>query len=436
MKADKRIRGIIARDAKAISTTTREHYSFVASHGSGDFVFDVSGNKFIDFSTFIGVYTLGVNGNAQIRKAVKEQVDKLMHPAFTDFYSELPVSFAENLLTMFPKGFGKVFLSNSGTEANEDAIKLSKMFTKRQYLIAFYNSFHGRTLGSLGLTASKTVQREHFGPFNSVIHTPYPYEYRWEDPEACASDCIEHIKKYILSKEASPREVAAIFIEPIQGEGGYIVPPKRFMKELRELATEHDILLVSDEVQSGYMKTGKFLALDNFGVTADIYTMAKALGGGLPIGATIYKNSLGKMPQGSHANTFGGNLLSVAAANASLDYVKANMSKLQSMVKQKGGYIMRRLNQMKDDYEIVGDVRGIGMMIGVELVKSKRTKEPAIAERSRILGGCFNSGLLLLPCGPSTIRIIPPITIEQSNLEKGMEILENAIRKSSRRSRT
>ncbi|MDE1825646.1 MAG: aminotransferase class III-fold pyridoxal phosphate-dependent enzyme [Candidatus Micrarchaeota archaeon] len=431
MKINKRINDIIARDSMAISTTTREHYPFVASHGSGDFVFDISGNKFIDFSTFIGVYTLGVNGNAQIRKAVKEQVDKLMHPAFTDFYSEPPVSFAEKLLTMFPKGFGKVFLSNSGTEANEDAIKLSRLFTKRQYLIAFYNSFHGRTLGSLGLTASKTVQREHFGPFNSVIHTPYPYEYRWKDPKDCATDCIEHIKKYILSKEVSPREVAAIFIEPIQGEGGYIVPPKEFMKELRELATEHQILLVSDEVQSGYMKTGKFLALDNFGVTADIYTMAKALGGGLPMGATIYKKSLGDMPAGSHANTFGGNLVSVAAANASLEYVKRNMLSLQKMVKQKGSYILKRLNQMKEDYEIVGDVRGIGMMIGVELVKSKRTKEPAIMERSKVLETCFREGLLLLPCGVSTIRIIPPITIGQKNLEKGMDVLEDAIKSAS-----
>ncbi|MDE1804535.1 MAG: aminotransferase class III-fold pyridoxal phosphate-dependent enzyme [Candidatus Micrarchaeota archaeon] len=428
VKIDGKIRRVIERDAKAISTTTREHYPFVASHGDGDFVYDVSGNRFIDFSTFIGVYTLGVNGNKQIREAVKRQVDRLMHPAFTDFYSELPVTFSEKLISMFPKGFGKVFLSNSGTEANEDAIKLSRMFTKRQYLIAFYNAFHGRTLGSLGLTASRNVQRAHFGPFNSVIHTPYPYEYRWENPAECASDCIDHIRKYILAKEVSPNEVAAVFIEPIQGEGGYIVPPKQFMKELRELTEEHGILLVSDEVQSGYMKTGKFLALDNFGVTADIYTMAKALGGGLPIGATVYKPSLGEMPQGSHANTFGGNLVSVAAADASLDYVKKNMASLQRMVKEKGGYIMKRLDKMKDRYEIVGDVRGIGMMIGVELVKSKRTKEPAIKERSEILGKCFSNGLLLLPCGASTIRIIPPITIEKGHLEKGMDILEDAIK--------
>ncbi|MDE1855813.1 MAG: aminotransferase class III-fold pyridoxal phosphate-dependent enzyme [Candidatus Micrarchaeota archaeon] len=424
MKPDRKINGIIERDRKVISTTTREHYPFVASHGSGDFVYDVSGNKFIDFSTFIGVYTLGVNGNEQIRKAVKEQVDKLMHPAFTDFYSELPVTFSEKLLTMFPKGFGKVFLSNSGTEANEDAIKLARMFTKRQYMIAFYNSFHGRTMGSLGLTSSKIVQREHFGPFNSVIHAPYPDPYRMQD----TSVCIDHIKKYILAKEASPKEVAAVFIEPIQGEGGYIVPPKEFMQELRELTADHGIMLVSDEVQAGYMKTGKFLAMDNFGVTADIYTMAKALGGGLPIGATIYRHEHGDMPAGSHANTFGGNLVSVAAANASLDYVKKNMASLQRMAKQKGAYIMGRLEEMKEAYEIVGDVRGIGMMIGLELVKSKSTKEPAVAERSKVLEACFRNGLLLLPCGASTIRVIPPITIDQKNLEKGMDVLEAAIK--------
>ncbi|MGI0141894.1 MAG: aminotransferase class III-fold pyridoxal phosphate-dependent enzyme [Candidatus Micrarchaeales archaeon] len=432
VKIDNKIKGIISRDRKTMSTTTREHYPFVASHGSGDFIYDVSGNKFVDFSTFIGVYTLGVNGIPEIRKAVKDQVDKLMHPAFTDFYSELPVTFSEKLLTMFPKHFNKVFLSNSGTEANEDAIKLSRVFTKKQYLIAFYNAFHGRTMGSLGLTASKVVQREYFGPFNAVVHTPYPYEYRWKDPDSCATDCIDHIKKTIFAKEVSPKEVAAIFIEPIQGEGGYIVPPIQFMKELRELASEHDILLVSDEVQAGYMKTGKFLALDNFGINADIYTMAKALGGGLPIGATVYKEALGEMQQGSHANTFGGNLISVAAANASLDYVKKNMSSLQRMTKQKGAYIMKRLNQMKEDYEIVGDVRGIGMMIGVELVKNKHTKDPAIKERSMVIEECFSNGLLLLPCGVSTIRIIPPITIEQKNLENGMNILEAGIRNANR----
>src|SRR5208283_4447129 len=207
-----------------------------------------------------------------------------------------PVEFAENLLTMFPRGFGRVFFSNSGTEANEDAIKLAKIFTKKQYLISFYGGFHGRSLGSLGLTATRTSQRERFGPFPNVVHSIYPYPYRCQpagDPEECSKVCIDHLERNILGKECSPEEVAAIFVEPVQGEGGYVVPPKSFIKELRRICDENGILLVSDEIQSGYMRTGKFLAMDNFGVTADIYTMAKAAGGGLPVGITVARSSLG-----------------------------------------------------------------------------------------------------------------------------------------------
>lgn len=434
VKITKKIKDIIERDRKVIMTATREDYPFVSSHGDGDFVYDVAGNKFIDFSSFISVYNLGVNANKEVRNAVKNQIDRLMHSAFTDFYSELPVRFAEKLITMFPKGFGKVFFSNSGTEANEAALKFSKIFTKRQYTIAFYNAFHGRTLGSLSLTASKAVQRSHFGPFNSVVHVPFAYCYRCPfhlEYPSCNFACIDYIKEYPLSKELSPDEVASIFIEPIQGEGGYIVPPKDYFKKLSRLAKENGILLVDDEVQAGYMRTGKFLALDNFGVEADIYTMAKSLGAGLPIGATISRNSLGTIPPGSHANTFGGNLVSIAAANASLDYVKRNMKRLSLGVKSKGEYIMKRLNEMKERYEIIGDVRGIGLMIGVEIVKNKYTKEYGVEERSKILNECFNNGLLLLPAGISTIRIIPPLTMEMGNIEKGIEIFENAVKKVS-----
>jgi len=435
-KIEAKARKVIERDSKVMINTTREHYPFVAEGGEGDYAYDISGGKLIDFTSFIGVYTLGVNSNEGIRKAIHSQVDKLMHAAFTDFYSELPVTFTEKLLTMFPKGFGRAFFSNSGTEANEAAIKFSKLYTKRPYLISFYNAFHGRTMGSLGLTASKPIQKEHFGPFSGVVQAHFPNPYRCElnhdHNHDCSSACIEYIKRNIFGKIVPAKEVAAIFFEPIQGEGGYIVPPKDFFKQLRELADEHQILLVSDEIQSGYMRTGKFLALDNFGVQADIYTMAKALGGGLPIGATITRHSLGNIPTGSHANTFGGNLVSVAAANASLDYVIKNKKILEGQVAAKGKYVMKRLNQMKEDYELVGDVRGIGLMIGAELVKSKKTKEYAIKERSKVLEECFSNGLLLLPCGTSTIRIIPPITISSKNLEAGMDIFENAIRSANK----
>ena len=431
-KLTDKIKKIIARDKKVIMTTTRGDIPFVASHGDGDFVYDVSGNKFIDFSSFISVYNLGTNGTKEIRAAAKKQVDSLMHAAFTDYYAELPVEFAENLLTMFPNGFGKVFFSNSGTEANEAAIKYSKIFTKRQYTMAFYNSFHGRTHGSLSLTSSKLAQREHFGPFNSTIHVPYAYCYRCpfgKEYPSCGMACVDYIKKYPLKREVHGKEVAAMFIEPVQGEGGYIVPPKEFIQGIREIADDNGMLLVSDEVQSGYMRTGKFLALDNFGVQADIYTMAKATAAGLPIGLTITRSSLGDAPEGAHSNTFGGNLVAVAAANEQLKYVKKNKEGLETQARKKGKYIMDRLNSMKDDYEIIGDVRGLGMMIGIEFVKDKKSKTPAAQERDEVIVESFNNGLLMLPCGDSTIRIIPPITVDHKNLEEGLGVLESAIKK-------
>ncbi len=431
----KKTQNIIKRDKKVMFTTTREHYPFVAERASGDYAYDIEGNRFIDFSSFISVYNFGGNGTAAVRKAVKDQVDKLMHAAFLDYYSELPVRFAENLLTMFPKGFGRVFLSNSGTEANEDAIKLAKLFTKKSYIVGFINAFHGRSLGALGITATKLVHREHYGPFPNVVHAIYPNYYRDQfntsSPEEHALACIDHLEKVIMAKEYSPREIAAIFVEPIQGEGGYIVPPKIFMKELRRIATENNIVLVSDEVQAGYMRTGKFLAMDNFGVTADIYTMAKAIGGGLPLGATIASRSLGDTPAGSHAGTFGGNLASVAAANATLNHLKKNKRLIESMVKRKNRIMMKRLNELKENYEIVGDVRGLGMMLAIEIVKNKKSKDHGIKERDAIIEKCFYEGLLLLPAGTSAIRIIPPITINENVLEKGLNLLDDAIKKTS-----
>lgn len=430
-KSEKRIAGILKRDSEVFLTTTRSAFNFVVDHGDGDFAYDINGKKLIDFSGFIAVYNLGVNGNKGIRDAIKRQVDKLTHSAFTDYYSEPPVLFAESLIKMFPKGFGRMFLSNSGTEANEAAIKFARIFTGRQYLISFYNGFHGRTMGSLGLTASRSVQRTHFGPFSGVIHAPYPYPYRClfnHDDHDCGEDYLEYINEYIFKKEVDPQEVAAIFFEPIQGEGGYIVPPKSFMKGLRRIATENRILLVDDEVQAGYMRTGKFLALENFGIEADMYTMAKALGGGLPIGATVARKSLGNLPRGAHANTFGGNHLSIAAAQASLDYVKGHKKELENGVKKKGEMILKRLKEMQDDHEIIGDVRGIGLMIGIELVKDRKTKEHAVKEREEIVKTAFNRGLLLLTCGESVIRIAPPLTISEDSVEKGMDILEDSLK--------
>jgi 4-aminobutyrate aminotransferase len=420
------------RDHKVFLNTTLIDYNFVLKGGEGDFVYDVDGKKIIDFTSFIGVYNLGVNSNREVRNAIKKQIDVMMHGAFNEYYSELPVQFGEALIKMFPEGFGRIFLCNSGTEAVESAIKYAKYFTKRQYTVAFYRAFHGRTMGSLGLTSSKFIQRSHFGPFTGVIHAPYVYPYRCpfkhNDGEECGEEYIDYIRENILKREAPPHEVASIIFEPIQGEGGYIVPTKSFVRGLRKLADEIGCALIDDEVQAGYMRTGKFLALDNFGVKADIYTMAKAIGAGLPMGATIVKSSFGDVPEGVNANTFGGNLAAVAGAYEALKQVQRNQKKMEHDIKAKGAHIMKRLEEMKERFEMVGDVRGLGLMIGLELVKDKKSKIPATQERDEILRIALDKGLLLLPAGESSIRVLPPLTISRASIDKGLDILESSIK--------
>jgi len=343
----------------------------------------------------------------------------------------LPIKFGETLLKFFPKDFGKIFLSNSGTEANEAAIKFSKIFSNNQYMISFYNSFHGRSQGSLSLTSSKLIQREHFGPFLNSIHVPYPYCYRCPfkqtDSETCGFACIDYIKKYALSKEVSGKEVAGFFIEPIQGEGGYVVPPKNYFKELKKLLDKEQIMLIDDEIQAGVMRTGKFLALDNFDINADIYTFGKSIGGGIPIGVTVVRKNK-NIPSGSHANTFGGNSIAMAGGNALLNHIYKNKIDIEKEIKEKSKIILNRLNEIKEKYEIVGDVRGIGLMIGVEFVKSKKTKQPAIDKRNEIVKQAFYKGLILLGCGESSIRLIPAITIQKYNIEKALDIFEQLIK--------
>jgi 4-aminobutyrate aminotransferase len=440
MKAKKsnesRSNAIKKRDSKVFLTTTRDMYSPVIESGDGEFAYDADGNKLIDFSSFVSVYNMGVNSNAKIRSAIKSQIDRLMHSAFTDYYSGLPVDFGNLLISMMPKGFGRIFLSNSGTEANEAAMKFAHLFTGRQYNLAFYNGFHGRTMGSLSLTSSKVVQRAHFGPFPATVHVPFAYCYRCpfkQEYPGCGMACVDYIRKYPLSKEVSGKEVAAFFVEPIQGEGGYIVPPPEFFKEIKKITDDYGMLLVSDEVQSGYMRTGKFLAMENFGVTADIYTMAKALGAGLPMGATIVRTSLGDLPEGAHSNTFGGNLAVVAGAFESLKQVAEKKEKLGAEVVRKGRIVMKRLTEMKEIYEIVGDARGIGLMTAIEFVTDKKSKTPGVKERDAVLELAVRKGLLMLPTGQSAIRIIPPLTINDGTLERGLDILEAAVRDVSKK---
>ncbi|MGC8649022.1 MAG: aminotransferase class III-fold pyridoxal phosphate-dependent enzyme [Candidatus Micrarchaeia archaeon] len=432
IKITNKTKKIIERDKKVFLTTTRAPYPFIADHGRGDFVFDIEGNKFIDFTSFISVYNFGVDGIKGARAAAKAQIDKLMHSAFLDFRAEPPVRFAELLLKQFPDGFGKVFLSNSGTEAVEAALKIAQVTTKKPYILAYYNAFHGRTKGSLALTNTKLTQREYFGPFPNVVHVPYPYCYRCPFKQKypdCGFACIDYIKEFPLKKEVSPKEAAAFIVEPVQGEGGYVVPPKDYFKELRKLLDENNILMISDEIQAGYMRAGRFLALDNFNVSADIYTMAKAIGSGLPMGATIASNKVGDIPAGSHANTFGGNLVAIAAAYEQLKYVSSNKAALIASIEKKHRYAMKRLNEMKERFESVGDVRGLGMMLAIEFVKDKKSKEPDTKMREAVVMESFYNGLLLLEAGESSIRLIPPVNIDDKNLEKGLDIIENAIAK-------
>ncbi|MGC8572195.1 MAG: aminotransferase class III-fold pyridoxal phosphate-dependent enzyme [Candidatus Micrarchaeia archaeon] len=430
IKITNKTKRIIERDKKVFLTTTRVSYPFIADHGDGDYAYDVEGNKFLDFTSFISVYNFGVDALPEARAAAKAQIDKLMHAAFLDFHAELPVDFAELLIKQFPKGFGKVFLSNSGTEAVEAAMKIANVITHRPYVIAYYNAFHGRTKGSLALTNSKIIQREYFGPFPNAVHVPYPYCYRCPFKQTypdCGFACIDYIKEFPLKKEISPKETAAFFVEPVQGEGGYIVPPKDYFKELKKVLDENDILLISDEVQAGYMRTGEFLALDNFNVVADIYAMAKAIGSGLPLGATIASKKLGDIPAGSHANTFGGNLVSIAAGYAQLKYVEKNKERLKESIKRKGAYALKRLEEMKEKFECIGDVRGLGLMLAIEFVKDKKSKEADKKIRDDVIMKCYEKGLLLLSAGESSIRIIPNLNIDEKNLEKGLNIIEESI---------
>jgi 4-aminobutyrate aminotransferase len=419
---------ILKRDSNIISQSMVRVYPLVLHKAIGSNLWDVDGNRYLDFTAGIAVMNVGWN-NPKVINAIKDQLKNLTHGAFLDFYSDVPVTFAEEIVKLMPEGLNRVYFSNSGAESIEAAMKLARHHTKRKYFLSFYGAFHGRTYGALSLTSSKVIQREHFGPFLPVIHIPYPNPYRCPVgimPDRCDLDVLRYMKEEIFRTEVSPDEVAAIFVEPIQGESGYIVPPKLFMRELRSLCDEHSILLVDDEIQSGGYRTGKFMAIEHFGVKPDIVCMSKSIGGGLPLGVTISNDEIMSWPPGSHASTFGGNTLACAAGLASLKIMKEE--EFGRQVLEKGGYISNFLKDLQLKHEIIGDVRGIGLMIGLELVKNRQTKEPAMTYRRKILEEAFGRGLALLPAGESTIRICPPLTIEKENIDFGLGILGDTFR--------
>ncbi len=422
---------VVKRDSRLISPSYTRSYPLVIDKAKDCWVWDVDGKKYLDFSSFIAVSNVG-HSNPEVVKAVKEQADKCLHNAGTDFYNELEVKLARELNKITPGDFAKkVFFTNSGTEAVECAFKLARWYKKRHRMIAFLDSFHGRSMGSLSLTASKIMQRDHFSPLvPGVTHIPFAYCYRCafgKEYPMCNMECLKYLEDEILTTIVPPDEVAAVVVEPIQGEGGYIFPPKDYHKRLQKICKKYRFLYIADEIQTGFGRTGYMFASEYFGVKPDIICLAKGIAAGPPLGACIAKKEIMSWPPGAHASTFGGNPISCAASLASINYIKKK--NLCRNAEKLGKIGLKFLKDVKEENEIVGDVRGLGLMLAMELVKDRKNKTPAKKETYKVLNHAFRKGLILLSCGVSTIRIIPPLTIIKEDFEKGLDILESVIKK-------
>jgi 4-aminobutyrate aminotransferase len=424
---------VIIEESKKYLVKTTRLPRLVIAETDNDLIIDVDGNVFIDFAAGIAVANAG-HRNREVIEAVRAQLEKYIHSAPHDFFDTLQYKVAKKLTEITPGEFHKkVFFGNSGTEANEAAIKIAKIATKRPRLIAFIGSFHGRTHGSLALTASKPVHQKGFLTIPGVEHAPYPNPYRAPrnmDPEEWGLFCANYIEDYLFSHHVPPEEVAAIFVEPIAGEGGYVVPPKIFIKELRRIANDYGILMVVDEVQTGFCRTGKWFAIEHFDVEPDIITLAKAIADGLPLSAAVIKSNLDFEESGSHSSTFGGNALSLAAALKNIEFLEEN--NICERVSKLGDLVIKRLRDEMENSKIIGDVRGLGFMIGVEIVRDKETKTMAPKIRDKIVDMVLDKGLVMLPAGKSAIRIAPPLTIEKEHLEKGLDILIDTIKEVER----
>ncbi len=421
---------ILEGDARYISPSYTRSYPMVAKRGRGVLVEDVDGNEFFDFSAGIAVTSTG-HCHPEVVAAIQKQAAELIHMSGTDFYYESMVTFAERLSNIAPmKGPHKFYYGNSGAEAIECALKLARYHTKRQNVIAFLGAFHGRTMGALSLTASKPQQKRRFGVMPGVTHIRYPDVYRGcsggaQDAEAFALGCARYIEDKLFKTVLAPEEVAAIFVEPVQGEGGYVIAPNIFMHELRRICDRHGILLVVDEVQSGVGRTGKWWAVEHTDVEPDIVCMAKGIASGMPLGITMSKAEIMDWVPGSHASTFGGNPVCIAAAAATLDVIEKEG--LMKNATEVGNHMLKRMAAWPSKHRLVGDVRGRGLMIGVEIVKDQKTKEYGADERNRIVELAFERGILFLGCGPSTIRIAPPLVVTKDQADAAMDALEESI---------
>jgi 4-aminobutyrate aminotransferase len=412
-----------------MSPSYTRSYPFVMDHGSGARVWDPDGREFLDMTTGIAVTATG-HAHPRVVEAIQRQAAKFVHMSGTDFYYEVEVELAERLAALAPGDEPKrVFLTNSGTESVEAALKLARYTTGRSRLLAFIGAFHGRTMGSLSLTASKPVQRAGFGPFlDGVHHVPYPNPYRppfGVAPGDAAAAVLDHIEHSLFSGPVPPEEVAAIFVEPILGEGGYIVPPPDFLPGLAAICKRHGILLVADEIQSGVGRTGRWWAVDHVGVVPDIVTVAKGIASGMPLGAMIAPERLMTWPPGAHGNTFGGNPISCAAALATIDVIE-DEGLLQNAA-ETGRRLMDGLHELAGRHELIGHVRGVGLMVAFEVVSDREARVADPVARDAVVDRAFDRDLLLLGAGKSAVRVVPPLNVTNDEIDEVLHRLDGSL---------
>ncbi len=422
-------REIIERDLAALSPSYTREYALVVDHAQGSELWDVDGRRYIDFMAGVAVMNVG-HRHPKVVEAVREQVDKFWHICLSDFYYPQAVELAEKLQSIAPMADDTlVYFGNSGTEAVEAAIKLAMYKTGRQQFIGFLGGFHGRTLGSLSFTASKYVQRAHYKQGVQVYHIPFPNEYRpvLANPQDknYGEVVVDYLEQQLMDQLIAPEDIAGILVEPIQGEGGYVVPAPGFFPRLRELADRYGILLIADEIQSGVGRTGKWWALEHENVEPDIVCFAKGVGSGMPIGGIIARQELMVWGPGAHGSTYGGNPVAAASALATLNVIEEEG--LLAQATETGGYIMDALAEMQTRHPSIGDVRGRGLMLGLEFVQDRQTKERAVGLRNAIIEHAFENGLLLIPCGTNSIRMTPPLNIPRPLVEEGLYQFEASL---------
>jgi 4-aminobutyrate aminotransferase len=423
-----RAQAVIEKDRQYTAPAYGRVYPLVVKRGRGVVIEDVDGNLFLDFMAGIAVANTG-HSHPRVVQAIEEQSGKFLHICGSDFYYEPMAELAEKLSQLSPgAGTKKVFFTNSGTETVEAAFKLARFATKRHHVIAFHGAFHGRTMGALSLTASRSSHRAQFSPLvPDVHHVPYGFCHRCPyhlNYGSCEIACVSYLERVLFRYEVAPQEVAAIFVEPIQGEGGYIVPPREYLPMLQDLCRRHGILLVADEIQSGFGRTGKMFACEHWGIEPDILCTGKGIASGMPLGAMIARSEISTWTPGTHGSTFGGNPVACAAALATLAVIEDGLLDNATEV---GVYLKEKLHALQTKHAVIGDVRGLGLMIGVEFVRADGSGTPDAALRDQAMNKCFEKGLLLLSCGESTLRFCPPLIVTEEESATAAEIFDAAL---------